>query len=66
MSENHGTKPSILQIFMSVLASAFGVQSHANYQRDFTQTSVLPFIITGVFLVILLIISLVLLVNWLI
>ena len=66
MAENNQHRPTLLQIFMSVLASAFGVQSQANYQRDFTQTSVLPFIITGVILVLLLIVSLVLLVNWLI
>ncbi|WP_315853255.1 DUF2970 domain-containing protein [Alteromonas oceanisediminis] len=51
---------------MSVIASLFGVQSHANYQRDFTQTSVAPFIIVGVVLVAVLVITLALLVSWLV
>jgi len=58
-------KPTFIQIVMSVLASAFGVQSQANYKRDFSQTTVLPFIVVGVVLVVLLIISLVVLVSFL-
>ena len=59
-------RPSLWQVVVSVLASAFGVQSHANYQRDFSQTSGVPFIVVGIVLVVLLVLGLVLLVNWLI
>lgn len=64
IEESNNKKPTWTQIVLSVLASAFGVQSHANYKRDFSQTTVLPFILVGVVLVVLLIISLIVLVSW--
>ena len=48
---------------MSVLASLFGVQSQKNYQRDFSQSSILPYIIVGVVMVILLVVMLFFLVR---
>jgi hypothetical protein len=50
----------------SVSASFLGVQSEKNYQEDFTESSALPFIITGIVLVTVLILGLVLLVNLLV
>ena len=57
------TKPTILQVIASVLASFFGVQSDRNYQRDFEQTSIIPYIIVGVVMVFVLIGVLLIIVN---
>jgi diacylglycerol kinase len=46
------SKPSLLDIVKSVAASAFGVQSAANRERDFEQQSVVPYIVVGVIFVI--------------
>ncbi|WP_229360337.1 DUF2970 domain-containing protein [Ferrimonas sediminicola] len=54
---------SPLKVVASVLAALFGVQSEANRQRDFSQTSPLPFILTGVVLVTLFVLGLIALVN---
>ena len=43
-----------------------GVQSQKNYEDDFSERSVVPFIITGIVLVALFILSLVILVNMLV
>lgn len=52
-----------MAVLMSVLASLFGVQSQKNYQRDFSQSSILPYIIVGVVMVILLVVMLFFLVR---
>jgi hypothetical protein len=39
---------NILQVILSVLAAAFGVQSSKNHQRDFSQSSPKPYIIVGI------------------
>ena len=57
------SKPTLFQVITSVLASFFGVQSDDNYQRDFEQTSVVPYIVVGIVMVIVLIGALLLLVN---
>lgn len=58
---------SWLHIVQSVLASAFGVQSKQKHLSDFTGSqSVVPYLITGVIFVILLILTLILTVNWVI
>ena len=59
-------KPTLKQVLFSVLASFFGVQSQSNYQRDFQNQSVVPYVVVGVVMVALLVISLALLVNWLV
>jgi len=47
---------SLWQVVKSVLASFLGVQTHSNYQHDFTQAkSVLPFIIVGIVMVVILV-----------
>jgi hypothetical protein len=56
-------KPNILQIAGSVLASAFGVQSNTNYNRDFNNGSLLLYIVIGVIFVIMFVTALVLLVS---
>ena len=46
-SMNDPSKPSLLQVFKSVLASFFGVQSEKNRQRDFIAGSPVQFIVMG-------------------
>lgn len=41
-------KPSFAGLVVSACAAAFGVQSRKNLDRDFTQSSVLPFIVAGI------------------
>lgn len=57
-------KPGWLTIAKSVIASLFGVQSHKNYQRDFSQGNLVSYIVMGVVFVTLFVLSLILLVNW--
>ncbi|MEP7703999.1 DUF2970 domain-containing protein [Paraglaciecola sp. 25GB23A] len=56
-------KPSILDIVKSVAASAFGVQSAKNRERDFQQQSIVPYIVVGVVFVLLFIAGLIVLVS---
>ena len=58
-------KPGFLNIVQSVLASAFGVQSQQKYQQDFSQTTIVPYIVVGIIFVVLLVLGLIGLVNWL-
>lgn len=44
---------SFLQMFVSILASFFGVQSDKNRQRDFRQGKPIHFIVVGIFMTIL-------------
>ena len=55
-----------LKVLQSVLASAFGVQSQQKYQQDFAQNNIMPYIVTGIVFVVLLVVGLVVLVNWLV
>ena len=59
----NNSNPSIWQVFKSVLASFFGVQSEKNRQRDFEHGSPGQFILIGLALTILFIIILFLLVK---
>ena len=59
-------KPSLWDVMKSVAASFLGVQSAKNRERDFQQTSVLPYIIVGVIFVILLILAIIALVAQLV
>lgn len=52
-------------VIKSVLASMLGVQSQQNYENDFAERSALPYIITGIVIVVLFVISLIVLVNFL-
>ena len=55
----------ILGVIKSVLASMLGVQSQQNYEHDFAERSAIPYIITGIVIVVLFVVSLVVLVNFL-
>jgi hypothetical protein len=57
-------KPSLIDIILSVVASAFGVQSAKNRERDFQQNSVVPYIVVGVVFVLLFILLLVSIVRY--
>ena len=59
MSKN---KLSLLKVIMSIFASFIGVQSNKNRERDFKSNSPVYFIITGIVITILFILSLYLLV----
>ena len=52
------TKRSLLDVIKSVAASAIGVQSSANRERDFEQNSVVPYILVGVVFVVLFVLTL--------
>ncbi|WP_242618622.1 DUF2970 domain-containing protein [Alteromonas sp. KUL49] len=51
-------------VICSVLASAFGVQSHDNYQRDFTTGRFISFVAVGIIAFIIFIAALLLLAKW--
>jgi len=64
MSQQTGT--GFWAVITSVLAGVFGVQSQKNYERDFTKGTFVSYIIVGVVIVILLVVSLMALVKWVI
>ncbi|MEI8649396.1 DUF2970 domain-containing protein [Paraglaciecola sp. Hal342] len=55
-------KTGLWDVFKSVAASVFGVQSSANRERDFQQQSFVPYLVVGVVLLLALVVSLVLIV----
>lgn len=60
MSEQDGqppSKPSVLQVIGSVFAAAFGVQSSANRERDFTGGSAKVYIIAGLIFTVLFVLT---------
>ncbi len=57
MAENN--KPSIAQVIASVVSAAFGVQSTANRERDFTGGSAKTYIIAGVVFTVLFILTII-------
>lgn len=52
------------QVFVSVAASMFGVQSDSNYKRDFQKSSFVPFLVVGIIFVLGLIGILVVIVSY--
>jgi hypothetical protein len=54
---------SLWRIFSSTLAAFFGVQTDRNRQRDFSSDSPLPFILMGIVLASLLVLTLALVVS---
>ncbi|MDZ7788564.1 MAG: DUF2970 domain-containing protein [Halofilum sp. (in: g-proteobacteria)] len=47
MNDSRDQRPGVLQIFKSVGAAFFGVQSEANRQRDFTHGRLHHYILAG-------------------
>jgi len=62
--EQGNQAPSFFAIMVSTFAAAFGVQSDKNRKRDFQHGSILTFILAGVIFTTMLVLSMVLLVNW--
>jgi hypothetical protein len=52
-------KPSLLRVILSTLAAFIGVQSDKNRRQDFQQSSILPFMMTGIILATLFLLGLV-------
>ncbi|BFT28930.1 hypothetical protein D210916BOD24_01060 [Alteromonas sp. D210916BOD_24] len=51
-------------VIASVIASLFGVQSHKNYERDFTKGTFISFAIIGILFVVLFVVALFTFVKW--
>jgi hypothetical protein len=54
---------SIAQVFMSTVAAAFGVQSSANRERDFTRGKASQFIVMGIIFTVLFVFAVVMVVR---
>ena len=52
-------KPTFVQVMMSVFAAAIGVQSAKNRERDFSQSSPMPYIVGGLIFTVLFVLSIV-------
>lgn len=52
-------KPTFLQITLSVMAAAIGVQSDKNRQRDFSQSSPMPYIVGGLIFTVVFVLSII-------
>jgi len=61
---SHKSDSGLWAVVGSVLASLFGVQSHKNYERDFTQGTFITYAVIGVVMVILFVVSLFTFVKW--
>ncbi|MDR6981688.1 cobalamin biosynthesis Mg chelatase CobN [Rheinheimera pacifica] len=57
-------KPSLLQVIKAVLGALVGVQSEQQRQQDFSATSPLPYIVVGVIVTLLFVVTLLLVVSW--
>lgn len=57
-------KPTLWQTLLSVLSSFFGVQSERNRERDFRGGHPLHYILIGLLMAALFVISIILLVRW--
>ncbi|MDD5462432.1 MAG: DUF2970 domain-containing protein [Methylococcales bacterium] len=57
------SKPTITQVFKSVLAAFVGVQSEANRKKDFEQGSLSTYIIAGLIFTILFVAAIIFLVS---
>lgn len=57
---------NLWQVFVSVLAAMFGVQTRENLERDFNSKNYKHFIIVGLVMTILLVIGLAYFVSWLV
>ena len=59
MTDQKRESTSLLRILMSTLAAFIGVQSDKNRREDFQQSSIVPFMITGIILATLFILGLI-------
>jgi len=61
--KDHELEPGFLDVMLSVMAAAFGVQNSKNRERDFTHGNPLAFIAAGLIFTLLFILTLVGIVN---
>ncbi|KUM53154.1 hypothetical protein AR688_04315 [Rheinheimera sp. EpRS3] len=57
-------KPSLSQVIKAVLGALVGVQSEQQRQQDFSASSPLPYIVVGVIVTLLFVVTLLLVVSW--
>lgn len=57
-------KPTLWQTLLSVLSSFFGVQSERNRERDFNDGRPVHYVLIGLLMAALFVISIILLVRW--
>ena len=57
--QNTAKKASIPQIALSVVAAAFGVSTNKNRERDFSQSSPIPYIIGGIVFTVVFVLSII-------
>ncbi|OEE45720.1 hypothetical protein A1OS_01440 [Enterovibrio norvegicus] len=57
-TDNNKENVGFIDIVKSVFAAMFGVQSDKNRQRDFKQSSMVPYIVVGVVFVVLFVLGL--------
>ena len=55
--------PGLVQLVLSVMAAAIGVQTKAGRERDFRTNSPMPFILAGLLFTILFVATLILIIN---
>jgi hypothetical protein len=58
--------PNFLQVVLSVMAAAIGIQNQAVRERDFNAKSPLPFIAAGILFTVLFVTALIAVVSWII
>ncbi len=58
------TKPGLKQVIKAVAGAFIGVQSEQQRQQDFNSSGPLPYIVVGVLMTVLFVLSLLLLVSW--
>ncbi|WP_279254159.1 DUF2970 domain-containing protein [Candidatus Seongchinamella marina] len=54
---------TFIQVMLSILASAFGVQTSQNRKRDFAKGNPLHFVISGILFTIIFVVGMIMLVN---
>lgn len=57
MSQSEKKRPNLLQVFFSVVAALFGVQTEQARVRDFSHGSPAPYIIVGIILIVLMLLT---------
>lgn len=62
-SSQQTKRPNLWQVFLSVVAALFGVQTEQARVRDFSQKSPLPYIAVGIVLIVLFVLGIALLVR---
>ncbi len=63
MNDKNKEKSSLAAVIFSTIAAFIGVQSDKNRQKDFQQSSILPFMVAGIILATLFILGLVLIAH---